>query len=77
MANQKTASKYEGYYQHRANVVEAAEFLESKLEEAYMKQLDNLVMQEVYSLAKAIRLLQEVENQIDIIRHIKRDQKDV
>ena len=74
MTNQKTASKYEGYYQHRANVVEAAEFLESKLEEAYMKQLDNLVLQEVYSLSKAIRLLQEAENQIDIVRHIKKKQ---
>jgi hypothetical protein len=74
MTNQKTASKYEGYYQHRANVVEAAEFLESKLEEAYMKQLDNLVLQEVYGLSKAIRLLQEAENQIDIVRHIKKKQ---
>ena len=74
MAKQKTASKYEGYYQHRANVVEAAEFLESKLEEAYMKQLDNLVLQEVYGLSKAIRLLQEAENQIDIVRHIKKKQ---
>ena len=74
MTNQKTASKHEGYYQHRANVVEAAEFLESKLEEAYMKQLDNLVLQEVYGLSKAIRLLQEAENQIDIVRHIKKKQ---
>jgi hypothetical protein len=77
MKQQKTASKYEGYWAHRTNISEAVEFLDDALQEAFTKQLDNLVMQEVYSLAKAIRLLQEVENQIDIIRHIKRDQKDV
>lgn len=74
MKQQKTASKYEGYYAHRTNVSQAIEFLDTALQEAFTKQIDNLVMQEVYSLTKAIKLLQEVENQIDIIRHIKRDQ---
>ena len=74
MTNQKTASKYEGYWAHRTNISEAVEFLDDALQEAFTKQLDNLVLQEVYGLSKAIRLLQEAENQIDIVRHIKKKQ---
>ena len=66
--------KDEGYNQHRANIIEAAEFIDNALQEAFTKELGNLVLQEVYSLTKAIRLLQEAENQIDIVRHIKKKQ---
>lgn len=74
MTNQKTASKYEGYWAHKTNISEAVEFLDDALQEAFTKQIDNLVLQEVYGLSKAIRLLQEAENQIIIVRHIKKKQ---
>ena len=48
MKQQKTASKYEGYWAHRTNISEAVEFLADALQEA--------------------------ENQIDIVRHIKKKQ---
>lgn len=71
MTHQK---KYEYYFKHKSSLNRVIEFLDDKLEEAYDKPLDNLVLQEVYSLTKALRLLDEVEDHIDVLRHIKRDQ---
>lgn len=73
MINQKE-SKYKDYYKHKSEINKVTDFLEEKLEEAYRKNLDNLVLQEVYSLSKSIRLLDEVEHHIDVIKHIKREQ---
>ena len=60
----------ESYKSHELSIIKAVEFLEAELKEAFKKDMDSFVVQEVYSLSKAIRLLQDAEGQIRTIRHL-------
>lgn len=70
---QSSGSKFKYYYEQKRKINEIMDFVNDKLDKAYLKDLDKLVLEEVYSLSKCIKLLDELEMHMDILRHIQRE----